>query len=63
MTYIIAEPCIDIRDRSCVVVCPADCIHEFERFLIIGPEKCIDWKARRRRTSRATAARLERRLP
>ncbi len=22
MTYIIAEPCIDIKDRSCVGVCP-----------------------------------------
>src|SRR4029078_12245971 len=28
MTYIIAEPCIDIKDRSCVDVCPVDCIHE-----------------------------------
>jgi hypothetical protein len=28
MTYIIAEPCIDIRDRSCVDVCPVECIHE-----------------------------------
>ncbi len=42
MTYIIAEPCIDIKDRSCVDVCPVDCIHEFERVLIIDPEECID---------------------
>ena len=42
MTYIIAEPCIDIKDRSCVDVCPVDCIHEFERMLIIDPEECID---------------------
>src|SRR2546428_9700986 len=42
MTYIIAEPCIDIKDRSCVDVCPVDCIHEFERILIIVPEECID---------------------
>ena len=42
MTYIIAEPCIDIKDRSCVDVCPVDCIHEFERLLIIDPEECID---------------------
>ena len=27
MTYIIAEPCIDIKDLSCVDVCPVDCIH------------------------------------
>ena len=42
MTYIISEPCIDIKDRSCVDVCPVDCIHEFERILIIDPEECID---------------------
>ena len=42
MTYIIAEPCIDIKDRSCVDVCPVDCIHEFDRMLIIDPEECID---------------------
>jgi NAD-dependent dihydropyrimidine dehydrogenase PreA subunit len=42
VTYIIAEPCIDIKDKSCVDVCPVDCIHEFERMLIIDPEECID---------------------
>ena len=42
MTYIIAEPCIDIKDKSCVDVCPVDCIHEFGRLLIIDPEECID---------------------
>ena len=47
MTYIIAEPCIDIKDLSCVDVCPVDCIHEFERILIIDPEECIDCLLRR----------------
>lgn len=28
MAYIIAEPCIDVKDRSCVSVCPVDCIYE-----------------------------------
>ncbi len=42
MTYIIAEPCIDIKDQSCVDVCPVDCIHEFDRMLVIDPEECID---------------------
>ena len=42
MTYIIAEPCIDIMDKSCVDVCPVDCIHEFGRMLVIDPEECID---------------------
>jgi ferredoxin len=42
MTYVIAEPCIDIRDRACVDVCPVDCIHEVGRMLVIDPEECID---------------------
>ena len=27
MAYVIAEPCIDVLDVSCVSVCPVDCIH------------------------------------
>ena len=42
MTYIIAEPCIDIKDLSCVDVCPVDCIHDVDRILVIDPEECID---------------------
>ncbi|HEU5298925.1 MAG TPA: 4Fe-4S binding protein [bacterium] len=29
MTYIIAEPCIGVKDRACVEVCPVDCIYEY----------------------------------
>ena len=42
MTYVIAEPCIDVKDRSCVDVCPVDCIHEIGRMLVIDPAECID---------------------
>ncbi|HEY1367737.1 MAG TPA: ferredoxin family protein [Gaiellaceae bacterium] len=42
MTYVIGEPCIDVKDRSCVDVCPVDCIHEVGRLLVIDPEECID---------------------
>jgi ferredoxin len=42
LTYVIGEPCIDIKDRSCVDVCPVDCIHEADRILVIDPEECID---------------------
>ena len=54
MTYIIAEPCVDVMDRSCVDVCPVDCIYELEKtelkegdaaykaMLYIQPEECID---------------------
>ena len=42
MTYIVAEPCIDQMDRSCIAVCPVDCIHETESMLVIDPEECIE---------------------
>ena len=45
MTYVIAEPCVDVIDQSCVSVCPVDCIH-FERAPIAScssiPNECID---------------------
>ena len=45
MTYVITEPCIDVKDRACVDVCPVDCIHEegdADRMLYINPNECID---------------------
>ena len=42
MTYVIAEPCIDQKEKSCIDVCPVDCIYETERMLVIDPSECID---------------------
>ena len=45
MAYVIAEPCVDVMDQSCVSVCPVDCIHFEEgvdRMLFIDPNECID---------------------
>jgi ferredoxin len=42
VTYIITEPCIDVKDKSCIDVCPVDCIHETDRMLVIDAEECID---------------------
>ena len=45
MAYVIAEPCIDVLDQSCVAVCPVDCIHfeaGVDRKLFIDPNECID---------------------
>ena len=44
MTYIIAEPCVDVKDTACVEVCPVDCIHgtDDDKQLWINPEECID---------------------
>jgi ferredoxin len=50
MAYIIAEPCLDVKDTACVDACPVDCIHprkddsDFgaENMLYINPVECID---------------------
>ncbi|HEV8509476.1 MAG TPA: ferredoxin [Gemmatimonadales bacterium] len=42
MPYVIAEPCINVKDRSCVDVCPVDCIYEGADMLYIHPDECID---------------------
>lgn len=50
MAYVIAEPCINVKDTACVDVCPVDCIHprndeaKFspETQLYINPDECID---------------------
>merc|ERR1712096_596095 len=51
MTYVICEPCVDVKDTACVDVCPVDCIHPTSEFpelfeaanqLFIDPEECID---------------------
>jgi NAD-dependent dihydropyrimidine dehydrogenase PreA subunit len=50
MAYVIAEPCIGVKDTACVVACPVDCIHprnDESRFsedaqLYIDPIECID---------------------
>jgi ferredoxin len=53
VAYVIAEPCIGVKDSSCVEVCPVDCIHPtpeeaaFESVdqLYIDPDECIDCDA------------------
>ena len=47
MAYIITEPCIGVKDASCVDVCPVDCIHttdDSEQYFI-DPDQCIDCAA------------------
>jgi len=49
MAYVIAEPCVGVKDTACVAVCPVDCIHptkeepafESADMLYIDPQACI----------------------
>lgn len=45
MTYVITEPCIGVKDASCVDVCPVNCIYEGEEQYYINPQECIDCAA------------------
>jgi NAD-dependent dihydropyrimidine dehydrogenase PreA subunit len=42
VTYVIAEPCVDLLDKACIDECPVDCIYEGERMLYIHPDECVD---------------------
>ena len=49
MAYVIALPCIGVKDTACVTVCPCDCIHPRKdeagfaeaEMLYIDPGACI----------------------
>jgi len=50
MAYVIALPCIGVKDSACIAVCPMDCIHpkpgeagftDADQ-LYIDPANCID---------------------
>jgi NAD-dependent dihydropyrimidine dehydrogenase PreA subunit len=47
MTYVIAEPCINVKDSACVDVCPVDCIYtrDEDPMYYINPDECIDCAA------------------
>jgi len=44
MAYVIVEPCINVKDASCVDVCPVDCIYttDADNMYFIHPDECID---------------------
>ena len=50
MAYVIALPCIGVKDTACVTICPCDCIHPTKdeegfataEMLYIDPDGCID---------------------
>jgi NAD-dependent dihydropyrimidine dehydrogenase PreA subunit len=42
LAYVIALPCVDVKDRQCIDECPVDCIYEGERMLYIHPFECVD---------------------
>ena len=45
MAYVVVEPCINCKYTECAAVCPTDCFHEGENFVVINPDLCIDCAA------------------
>ncbi|CCQ18006.1 Ferredoxin [Rhodococcus sp. AW25M09] len=42
VTYIVAEPYVDILDKACIEECPVDCMYQGVRMLCIHPDECVD---------------------
>jgi ferredoxin len=46
MAFIVTEPCVTERNKSCIEVCPVDCIYEgsddLDRMVYINRDECID---------------------
>jgi ferredoxin len=44
VAYVIVQPCVGVKDASCVEVCPVDCIHTDDAATLyyIDPDECID---------------------
>ncbi|MEH6735482.1 MULTISPECIES: ferredoxin FdxA [Shewanella] len=42
MAFYVTDNCIKCKHTDCVSVCPVDCFHEGENFLVINPDTCID---------------------
>lgn len=46
MAYIVTQPCLNEKNKSCMDVCPVDCIYEesdeLDQMVFINPDECID---------------------
>ncbi len=42
MTFVITEPCVDVKDGECLLVCPVDCIYIGGRMMYIQPDECVN---------------------
>jgi NAD-dependent dihydropyrimidine dehydrogenase PreA subunit len=37
--YVITSPCLDVKDKACVAVCPVQCIYELEQGQLVGRDQ------------------------
>jgi ferredoxin len=39
LPYVITDPCLDVKDRACVTVCPVQCIYELVDGTLVGRDQ------------------------
>lgn len=42
MAHYVTSPCVDVKDQSCMQVCPVECIYDLGRNAVIARDECID---------------------
>lgn len=46
MAFVVTQPCLQERNKSCIDVCPVDCIYtgsdDLDRMVYINRDECID---------------------
>ena len=45
MTHVVTSACVRCKYQDCVAVCPVECFHEADEYLVIDPDECIDCAA------------------
>ena len=38
---VVTSPCVGVKDKACVAVCPVGCFFDAGDLLVISPEECI----------------------
>lgn len=46
MAFVVTEACVNEKNKSCIEVCPVDCIYTesdaLDKMVFIDPDECID---------------------
>lgn len=46
MAFVVTQACVHEKNKSCIDVCPVDCIYDesddLDRMVYINPDECID---------------------
>ena len=42
MPRVITEPCIGVKCKDCMAVCPSECIVEGDEMVFVNPDECTD---------------------